>query len=313
MTLAVELSPVATSVREGRRFVLDALVSWGLDDLADTAALLTSELLTNSVLHARTAIALSVRQVDEATVEICVRDGSRHAPRRRGHAHDATTGRGIELLEKLAQSWDVTTDETGKTVRFLLAAGEDPWSVVQSDLHPGRRAVSQERPLGRYSPDEDPQAPSGLHEVTLVGVPVQLFLAARERHDELLREFSLLALSDEPRRADLPGRFLELIEILGVRYAGASDRPDRAIEQAASEGQPTVDLPYSVPAAVVEAAAELEHWLVMADEFCAAERLLTLPRGPAFKQLAGWYFDEFRRQVGGAPPQPWDGPLSLDD
>ncbi len=133
MTLTVELSPVAASVREGRHFVLAALAGWGLDAMADTAALLTSELLTNSVLHARTGIALSVRQVDEATVEICVRDGSRHAPRRRGHAHDATTGRGIELLEKLSQQWEVTTDDTGKAVRFLLTAGADPWAAFNAD------------------------------------------------------------------------------------------------------------------------------------------------------------------------------------
>ncbi len=170
--------------------------------------------------------------------------------------------------------------------------------------------MSSARPLGRYTP-ADGAAPAQLHEVTLVGVPVELFLQARERHDELLREFSLLALSDEPQRADLPARFLELIEVLGVRYGGAADRPDRAIEEAAARGLSTVDLPYTVPAAVVEAAAELEHWLAMADEFCAAERLLTLPRGPELRQLASWYFEEFRRQVGGAAPRPWDGPLSL--
>ncbi len=128
MTLTIELSPMASSVREGRQFVLAALASWDLSDLADAASLLTSELLTNSVLHARTDISLTVRRADEGTVEICVRDGSRHSPRRRGHAHDGTTGRGIELLDKLAQSWDVSTDENGKTVRFLLAAGVDPWS-----------------------------------------------------------------------------------------------------------------------------------------------------------------------------------------
>ena len=129
MTQTLALTPDASSVRNGRQFVASILNEWGLDELAETAVLLTSELLTNSVLHARTDIALTVQRRDDTSVDICVRDGSRHTPRRRRHAHDATTGRGIELLERLAQEWAVTTDEGGKTIRFTVALGTDPWAA----------------------------------------------------------------------------------------------------------------------------------------------------------------------------------------
>ena len=128
MKETLELPPAASSVREGRRFVTSMLQTWGLDDLVETTALLTSELLTNSVLHARTSIRLTVIG-GEGCVEVVVGDGSRHGPRRRRHARDATTGRGVELLERLATSWDVTVDDDGKSVRFTVQSGSDPWAA----------------------------------------------------------------------------------------------------------------------------------------------------------------------------------------
>ena len=131
MTVTLELPPAAASVRDGRRFITSVLETWGMPELIETAALLTSELLTNSVLHARTEILLTVVQRGDS-IEIVVRDGSRHGPRRRRHTQDATTGRGLELLERLARSWDVAVDEDGKAVTFVLDASTDPWAAYSS-------------------------------------------------------------------------------------------------------------------------------------------------------------------------------------
>src|SRR3954464_16028774 len=132
VTATVALPPAAASVRDGRRFVVGILDTWGLPELCETAALLTSELLTNSVLYARTDIVLSLSRTD-AGVEIEARDGSRAAPRRRRHQADATTGRGLELLERLARSWEVSLDEDGKSVRFVVDAATDPWAAYVDD------------------------------------------------------------------------------------------------------------------------------------------------------------------------------------
>ena len=128
VTATLELPPAAASVRDGRRFIVSVLETWGMADLAETAALLTSELVTNSVLHARTEIILTVSRRN-GSVEIEVRDGSRLGPRRRRHRADATTGRGLELLERLARSWDVSVDDDGKSIRFVLDRGSDPWAA----------------------------------------------------------------------------------------------------------------------------------------------------------------------------------------
>jgi len=132
VTATVALPPAAASVRDGRRFVTGVLDTWGLPELVETAALLTSELLTNSVLHARTDILLTLSRHDLG-VEIVVRDGSRAAPRRRRHQPDATTGRGLELLERLASSWEVSVDDDGKSVRFVVDAVTDPWEAYTAE------------------------------------------------------------------------------------------------------------------------------------------------------------------------------------
>jgi len=125
--VSCELPATARSVTAARRFVVDALNSWGRDELADTAALLTSEVVTNAVLHARTVMDVVVRLLSDGVV-VEVTDGSRHSPRGRQPTLESTTGRGLELLDRLASAWDVQVSPTGKTVRFTLKDGVDPWA-----------------------------------------------------------------------------------------------------------------------------------------------------------------------------------------
>jgi hypothetical protein len=165
---------------------------------------------------------------------------------------------------------------------------------------------SQPSPLGRY---DESATDDTLHEVSLLNVPVRLYAAVRERHDELMREFALLALGGPSGRTDVPSRLLELVDILGVRYGAAAARPDEKLDAALANGQATIDLHYTVPAHVVDAADALEGLMAEADEFCRSEQLLTLARDPLQRRLAEWYLEEFRRQVDGEPPRPWDGPV----
>jgi hypothetical protein len=167
--------------------------------------------------------------------------------------------------------------------------------------------VTQVSPLGRY--DDDAPGNEELHEVHLLGLPVRVLIASRERHDELMREFALLALGGPTGRPDIPARLLELIEVLGVRYGHATARPDELVDAAAARGDDTIDLSYTVPAHVVDAADKLDALMREADEFCDGEQLLTLPRSRVMVMFADWYLDEFRRQVAGQPPRAWDGPL----
>ena len=123
-----ELPATARSVTEARRFVLDALATWHLESFADTAALLTSEVVTNAILHARTPLGLLVRR-DRKGISVEVTDGSRRQPRVRDSTPEATNGRGLALLEQLASTWEVQLHRTGKTVRFTVTGDRDPWAA----------------------------------------------------------------------------------------------------------------------------------------------------------------------------------------
>ena len=123
MTYELTLEPTVDAVGVGRRLVNDALS----EALSYTATLLTSEVLTNSLLHARTQIVLTVERTSPETVTISVHDGSPLVPRRRRHAQDATTGRGLELLDRLSKSWRIEPEERGKTLTFTVGTDVDPW------------------------------------------------------------------------------------------------------------------------------------------------------------------------------------------
>jgi anti-sigma regulatory factor (Ser/Thr protein kinase) len=121
---ALPLAPVPASVALARRFV-----RLRLDELAvpepplEDAVLLTSELVTNALLHARTAD-LEVRlQTDPHWVRVEVHDGDQRLPLAATAAPDATSGRGLLLVRQLANDWGIDRAATGKSVWFEMALG----------------------------------------------------------------------------------------------------------------------------------------------------------------------------------------------
>jgi anti-sigma regulatory factor (Ser/Thr protein kinase) len=135
--------PEPTAVAAARRFVRDTLRSWeltgrdrpdGLEALVDDAVLLTSELVTNAVLHAGTPVQVTCRLLVAAcldgrpggAVEIAVLD-RRPAPLRHDLPHTAAqaaervSGRGLLLPAELASAWGVTYARAGKAVWFRMA------------------------------------------------------------------------------------------------------------------------------------------------------------------------------------------------
>jgi len=126
------LPATARSVPEARHHVAATLQEWGCGGLVETARLLTSELVTNAVLHARTEMTVAVEQTDQG-VRISVTDESPVPPALRRHSATATTGRGLRLLDELAHEWSVHDHNGGKTVWFTLADDVDPWSAYDVD------------------------------------------------------------------------------------------------------------------------------------------------------------------------------------
>ena len=111
------LPPVSASVPEARHFVARALPE---TCLADEVSLLVSELASNAVRHARTPFQVSLA-CDGSTVRVEVGDGDPALPIRQDPVPEAVTGRGLLIVDALADRWGVEPAAVGKTVWFELA------------------------------------------------------------------------------------------------------------------------------------------------------------------------------------------------
>ncbi|MEW1616092.1 MULTISPECIES: SpoIIE family protein phosphatase [unclassified Streptomyces] len=131
---AATFEPVGRSVATARAFVRDTLQGWGYNDVVDDAVVLTSELVTNAVIHAGTAAdVLCLRTEDGVRVEV-----ADHYPEREVPLHstgldfvspDSENGRGLLLCAALAARWGVEYTPTRKHVWFQLDLPERPVGI----------------------------------------------------------------------------------------------------------------------------------------------------------------------------------------
>ncbi|MEU3351336.1 SpoIIE family protein phosphatase [Streptomyces sp. NPDC037389] len=128
---AATFEPVGRSVAAARAFVRDTLQGWGFLDVIDDAVVLTSELVTNAVVHAGTAAeVLCVRMSTGVRVEVADRYPERElpvqSPGRPFGGLDREGGRGLLLCASLATRWGVEYTATHKTVWFRLDLPDRP-------------------------------------------------------------------------------------------------------------------------------------------------------------------------------------------
>ncbi|GAA2257956.1 SpoIIE family protein phosphatase [Streptomyces amakusaensis] len=128
---AATFDPVGRSVATARAFVRDTLQGWGYSEVVDDAVVLTSELVTNAVIHAGTAAdVLCLRSADSVRVEVGDRYPEREVPiQATGHTFaslDSENGRGLMLCSALASRWGVEYTPTHKQVWFQLDLPQRP-------------------------------------------------------------------------------------------------------------------------------------------------------------------------------------------
>lgn len=114
--------PDPNSAPEARRFVLEA--GWSEDpDLNLRLATIVSELVTNAILHARTPFMVTVN-ADDNMIRVDVADQSDVLPAKRAYGSLHPTGRGLHIVEAIADRWGVAPGPSGKTVWFELEREE---------------------------------------------------------------------------------------------------------------------------------------------------------------------------------------------
>jgi anti-sigma regulatory factor (Ser/Thr protein kinase) len=179
--------PVPAAAAAARRFVRDTLRSWELardhggpgdrderaeraqrDALVDDAVLLTSELVTNAVLHAGTPVQVTCRllgDLSDGAVEIAVLDRCPvqlrpDRPHTAAEAAERTNGRGLQLPSELASAWGVTYARAAKAVWFRLdLTGQGrPATPARPAVSVPEQPDSAGRPA-ENTPDPDVPAP----------------------------------------------------------------------------------------------------------------------------------------------------------
>lgn len=119
-----EFSPDPASSRDARQVVARVLERAGLDDLVTSVSLVVSELATNAVLHARTAFRVRLR-ISRRVARIEVEDSAGGRPVMRHFSSQATSGRGLRLVDGLSRSWGVTSGKGGR--------GKVVWAEIVAD------------------------------------------------------------------------------------------------------------------------------------------------------------------------------------
>lgn len=139
--------PEPTAAAAARRFVRDTLQTWRVTGAAadghgvvDDAVLLTSELVTNAVVHAGTSVEVTCKLADGG-IEVVVSDGhpARLVTEPPGGEHtpaERTSGRGLLLPPALASAWGVTYGRTAKAVWFRIGP-TGPGAVGVTAADPG--------------------------------------------------------------------------------------------------------------------------------------------------------------------------------
>ena len=124
-TLRRTLPPTAESASVARWLVTDMLQGLVDEDTRDTAALLTTELVSNAIRQTRDELVVTVRLAGDR-LWVGVADSSHRRPQLVQVGSRDTSGRGLHLVEAMAARWGVDPDARGlgKTVWFELGVAQ---------------------------------------------------------------------------------------------------------------------------------------------------------------------------------------------
>jgi anti-sigma regulatory factor (Ser/Thr protein kinase) len=128
-TVETQLPSTVSAPQMARAFLRSTLRTWQLDGFGEVTELLATELVANVVTHVGAPMTLRVRR-NASSVRVEIEDPSRQLPE--VHHPDAADehGRGVLLVDQLADHWGVERHDDGKTVWFELEV-----STATNEVH----------------------------------------------------------------------------------------------------------------------------------------------------------------------------------
>ncbi len=228
----LRLPPEPTSAARARGFVAQHLAAINRRDLTDTAQLAVSELVTNAVLHANTAIELTVTATANG-VRIEVSDEHPGLPTARHYGDQATTGRGLSLVAALAMDFGIEA---------TAPAGKRIWFTLDVERRFAGAFETLEWDLDDLLADEPSPTDSS---IVLHNLPTLLWQAAQQHHDAVLRELLLYRAAVETQ-----GEENEDLAAAQEAQALLAFAVDAALARAASDESHAPALPEGHPSPV---------------------------------------------------------------
>ena len=123
MELIAELGAGTREVGRARRVIARALHRWDIHgDPAEVAVLLTSELVTNAIRHGGPPVTVRAGLSRRGSLRIEVRDDEPGSVVARLAGLDDDGGRGLLLVDSLADRWGYRSTRSGKRVWFEVCA-----------------------------------------------------------------------------------------------------------------------------------------------------------------------------------------------
>ena len=120
--MILEVPPLRSCVASARHWVLDRAGEAGVaDETLAVVELLTSEIMTNAVVHGTTGscVRLTTR-AEPGVFEVSVTDDGPGVPTVCHVAPVAEGGRGLLLVDALATAWGIAEHDPGKSVWFRM-------------------------------------------------------------------------------------------------------------------------------------------------------------------------------------------------
>jgi anti-sigma regulatory factor (Ser/Thr protein kinase) len=131
LTAAVDLLPEVTSVPVARHVVMELLKAWQAPHDHDDVALLVTELVTNVIDHVGGDSTLTLElALAGDSLRIAVVDGSAVRPVVRELDADNPRGRGLRMIQDIADRWGIEDHHGGKRVWLVLQ--QSPTSPVDA-------------------------------------------------------------------------------------------------------------------------------------------------------------------------------------
>lgn len=299
--------PVFDSAGQARRFARAAAADLGRVDASERIEALVGELSVNAILHAQTPYRLSISRPCNDVLRVEVFDANPDLPRIKPATGDDVLihGRGMALIERLADRWGVLPGQGGKCIWVELGLRIETSMPTREPTRGRSGQGDTEPPPVEISPE--------IQTVTLRDLATRDLLGMIEHLDDVIREISLVAAGARSgtARATLPEYVMTAMDRVRPILYAQKEAISRQVASAWRRGEPTLDVTVELAPSAAPTIREVLEVFEVLDDVAIGDRAMLLPATrPEVFDFRRRFFTRVAEELGGATETP---ELSPDD